>query len=129
MIRNALLLLALAVVLGSCGPQRRSGIETMVCPELARYDPAKAQSDAAAALKRNDRHLMGVYGYVPFVPSADDAEQGEEAGRIPLTRKRHTIEWIKGTSDAPRCPDLNDSAVKYAKIYNEVIMADRLDHS
>jgi hypothetical protein len=119
MVRKALAAFVLVGCLCACGAQKPASDETAICPGLVKYDPARARQDATDALERNDRHLMGVYGYTPYVPGMESSDGA------PPAPSNERIEWMEGTSDAPRCPAMSDRALRYARSYNSVILADR----
>jgi hypothetical protein len=75
---------------------------------LAGYDPARAATDAAAALARRERYLLGVYGVATEVP-------GQRDGTV-------TVRMINGTSDSD-CPNLNHRAREYARRFNAAMQA------
>jgi hypothetical protein len=77
--------------------------EAAECPMLVRYHPDRAQGDAAAALARGERHLLGVYGYTIEVPGGTYSP---------------TVRMIEGTSDS-HCSHLNARARDYARRFNE----------
>ncbi|WP_417231355.1 hypothetical protein [Brevundimonas sp.] len=120
------ILLMMAVVAG-CSPDYRTPNDGKpVAPgevrlSLTQTDPARAASDARAAVASGDRHLLGVYGYASYVPGADGrpSEFGPEnwpAG----------ILYIEDTTDGPRDgghQTFNDRAVAYAIAYNKVVLA------
>ena len=120
------ILLMMAVVAG-CSPAYRNPNDGKpvasgeVRLSLAQVDPARAASDARAAVANGDRHLLGAYGYASYVPGAD--------GRPGDLRRENWpggILYIEDTSDDLRDGAhvaYNDRAVAYATAYNGVVLA------
>ena len=68
-----------------------------------------ATQDAALAYKRNDHHLIGIYGFTSEVPGAANS-------KLP-------VRMIEATSDS-NCLEENHAVRRYAAIYNREL--DRL---
>ncbi len=80
---------------------------------MAQVNPGHARSDAAKALARGDRRLLGVYGYAAEVPGVD----AHAAGR--------PVVFIEDTSDQIRDfghARFNRKAAAYALVYNQALL-------
>lgn len=101
-----IVLLLTGILMAGCQQASEPPVIVEDCSAVPRLDPAKAILDARAAWRRDDRHLLGVYGYVAEVP-------GVESPTLP-------VRMLDGTSDGG-CPEQNRRARRYAATYNSEI--------
>ena len=80
-------------------------------------DPRRAQSDAAAARRRGDRHLLGVYNYSSVVPGAEAA--GKSAPPRPVLFIEDTGDQVRGLAHSA----FNKKAAAYAQAYNQALLS------
>ncbi len=97
-------LLALAA-LAACGRQLpgQGEVGAEDCRVLPILNLNTARQDAAAAYKRDDRHLIGIYGFTSDVP-------GVASSKLP-------VRMIEATSDS-NCLEENRAIRRYAATYN-----------
>lgn len=106
MARMRIVLLLTGVVMAGCQQASERPVAVEDCSAVPRLDPAKATLDARAAWRRDDRHLLGVYGFTSEVP-------GVESPTLP-------VRMLDGTSDGG-CLEQNRRARQYAATYNREI--------
>jgi hypothetical protein len=116
-ILTASILIASAFVCAavSAGPSLEN---SMKVEEVARLNPAHADSDARSAVARGDKRLLAVYGYTIEIPGMhDDPEE---------LKAKYGLRMLEGTSDSyqnSRDKQFNDKARRYASIYNRAVSA------
>ena len=122
-----LLILVMMAVVAGCTPGYRNPDDGKpvaageVRLSLAQVDPARAASDARAAVAGGDRYLLGAYGVASYVPGADG-----RPGDLQPEDWPGGILYIEDTSDYLRDSAhvaYNDRAVAYATAYNRVVLA------
>ena len=101
-----IVLLLTGILMAGCQQASEPPVAVEDCSAVPRLDPAKAILDARAAWRRDDRHLLGVYGFVAEVP-------GVESPSLP-------VRMLDGTLDGG-CPEENRRARRYAATYNSEI--------
>ena len=86
------------------------------CPGFEWLDKADPSRDLHAALQRDDRRFIGVYGLAAYTPGVP-----EKAGALV---KKCGVRYLKGTSDAYKSREhrlANERASEYARKYNEML--------
>lgn len=87
---------------------------TARCLGLIELGARKPAVDAEAALKAGDRRLLSLGGYAAVAPGAETRKGDGRKFRM-----------LKGTSDVETraCFDLRPAAKRYARLYNQAILA------
>jgi hypothetical protein len=83
------------------------------CRELVRLSERNAAADARSALKAGDSLLLSLGGFSPVTPGAEDRTGNLRFRQLPGTTD----------SETPACLDLRPIAERYAKLYNQTIVA------
>jgi hypothetical protein len=86
--------------------------------QLQWLDTANPIADATSALAKNDKRLVGIYGFTWTIPGVEEQRKEDY-------RDRYGLRMLDGTSDAPVNAEherLVDLAGRYAKKYNSVIL-------
>jgi hypothetical protein len=114
--------LLLIVLIAACSPTYSNPKEgTPVAADEVRLswkgvDPARAESDASAALAKGDRHLLGTYGYAAGTPGYPSGPE----------QWPHGVIYVEDTTDYARDRrhgEYVQRANSYAEAYNRVIVA------
>jgi hypothetical protein len=90
--------------------------KTVTYPGFEWLDAANPEREVADALKRNDRHFIGVYGYTGYTPGVS------ETSDLP---KKYGVRYIEGTTDALKNEQHRfavERATEYARHYNELLV-------